>query len=122
MVGRPSGDLTCCVANHSFSNGWFSMRRIRFQGSIVVGWLGTILFSGSLLAQDMSFGLDDLGPALICGAFAERMKFKTMVVFSVLWGILVKILDATMGLRVAQQEETLGLDISQHGEEGYLFI
>ena len=28
-------------------------------------------------------------PALICGAFAERMKFSTMVVFSVLWGTLV---------------------------------
>jgi Amt family ammonium transporter len=28
-------------------------------------------------------------PALICGAFAERMKFSTMVVFMVLWGTLV---------------------------------
>ncbi|MFM8288443.1 MAG: ammonium transporter, partial [Planctomycetaceae bacterium] len=28
-------------------------------------------------------------PGLICGAFAERMKFSTMVVFSVLWGTLI---------------------------------
>lgn len=28
-------------------------------------------------------------PALICGAFAERMKFSAMVLFSVLWGTLV---------------------------------
>lgn len=28
-------------------------------------------------------------PALICGAFAERMKFSSMCVFSVLWGTLV---------------------------------
>ena len=28
-------------------------------------------------------------PALICGAFAERMKFSTMAVFSVLWGLFV---------------------------------
>jgi len=28
-------------------------------------------------------------PALICGAFAERMKFSTMVVFMVLWGTFV---------------------------------
>ena len=27
-------------------------------------------------------------PALICGAFAERMKFTTMVVFMILWGTL----------------------------------
>jgi Amt family ammonium transporter len=28
-------------------------------------------------------------PALICGAFAERMKFSSMAVFSLLWGTLV---------------------------------
>ena len=28
-------------------------------------------------------------PALICGAFAERMKFSTMVVFTILWGTLI---------------------------------
>jgi Amt family ammonium transporter len=28
-------------------------------------------------------------PALICGAFAERMKFSTMVVFSILWGTFI---------------------------------
>jgi Amt family ammonium transporter len=35
--------------------------------------------------------------------------------------VLLKILDATMGLRVAQTEELQGLDVSQHGEEGYIF-
>ena len=28
-------------------------------------------------------------PALICGAFAERMKFSTMVVFMVIWGTVI---------------------------------
>src|SRR5436853_3384978 len=28
-------------------------------------------------------------PALICGAFAERMKFSTMVVFMILWSTIV---------------------------------
>ncbi len=36
--------------------------------------------------------------------------------------IIVKILDATMGLRVSQDEEVQGLDLSQHGEEGYIFL
>jgi Amt family ammonium transporter len=36
--------------------------------------------------------------------------------------ILLKILDAMMGLRVTQQEELQGLDVSQHGEEGYIFV
>lgn len=36
--------------------------------------------------------------------------------------ILLKILDATMGLRVTQEEELQGLDVTQHGEEGYIFL
>ena len=36
--------------------------------------------------------------------------------------IILKILDAVMGLRVSQQDELLGLDVSQHGEEGYIFL
>ena len=34
--------------------------------------------------------------------------------------ILLKILDATMGLRVGKDEEEQGLDLSQHGEEAYV--
>lgn len=36
--------------------------------------------------------------------------------------IILKILDATMGLRISQEEETQGLDLSEHGEEGYIFL
>jgi len=36
--------------------------------------------------------------------------------------IILKLLDAVMGLRVTQQEELQGLDLSQHGEEGYIFL
>lgn len=36
--------------------------------------------------------------------------------------ILLKVLDGVMGLRVAEQDEVRGLDLTQHGEEGYIFI
>ena len=36
----------------------------------------------------------------------------------VTWGLL-KLLDATLGLRVSQESETQGLDLSEHGERGY---
>ena len=39
-----------------------------------------------MLFQGMFFIIT---PALICGAFAERMKFGSMVAFSVLWGTLI---------------------------------
>lgn len=49
----------------------------------VSGWLP---LPAHMLFQGMFFIIT---PALICGAFAERMKFSSMVVFSVLWGTLV---------------------------------
>ncbi|MEX2139538.1 MAG: ammonium transporter [Pirellulales bacterium] len=52
-----------------------------------------------------------------------------IVAVLVTWGlalvgtfIILKVLDAVMGLRVTQQEEIQGLDLSQHGEEGYIFL
>jgi Amt family ammonium transporter len=39
-----------------------------------------------MLFQGMFFIIT---PALICGAFAERMKFSAMVVFVILWGTLI---------------------------------
>jgi ammonium transporter, Amt family len=33
--------------------------------------------------------------------------------------LILKIVDATVGLRVSEDEEIQGLDLSQHGEEGY---
>ena len=36
--------------------------------------------------------------------------------------ILLKILDVVMGLRVSQEGELRGLDMNEHGEEGYIFV
>ena len=33
--------------------------------------------------------------------------------------ILFKVVDATMGLRASEEEEVMGLDLSQHGERAY---
>ena len=35
--------------------------------------------------------------------------------------IILKVLDKTIGLRVDEESEVSGLDISQHGESGYSF-
>jgi ammonium transporter, Amt family len=40
--------------------------------------------------------------------------------FCITW-IILKILDKLTGLRVPQEEEVEGLDLSQHGESGYIF-
>jgi Amt family ammonium transporter len=36
--------------------------------------------------------------------------------------IILKVVDALVGLRVTEQEEIRGLDITQHEEEGYIFV
>lgn len=46
----------------------------------------------------------------------------TWIFAGVVTFVLLKILDVTMGLRVNQDEEVQGLDVSQHGEEGYIFF
>jgi Amt family ammonium transporter len=33
--------------------------------------------------------------------------------------VILKLVDVTIGLRVSEEEEVQGLDLSQHGEEGY---
>jgi Amt family ammonium transporter len=35
--------------------------------------------------------------------------------------IILSIINATIGLRVTEQQERIGLDMSQHEEEGYIF-
>lgn len=52
----------------------------------VVPMEGSIPRLTHMLFQGMFFIIT---PALICGAFAERMKFSTMAVFMVLWGTVV---------------------------------
>ena len=56
------------------------------DGQQVVPMEGTLPRSVHMVFQMMVFIIT---PALICGAFAERMKFSAMCVFSILWGLLV---------------------------------
>jgi len=43
----------------------------------------------------------------------------TVVFTGVLTWVLLKVVDAVMGLRVTAEEETLGLDLALHDERGY---
>ena len=51
-----------------------------------------------------------------------------MVGCAIAWGlaivgslVILKVCDLTVGLRVAKEHEIEGLDVSMHGEEGYIF-
>ncbi|MFC2010621.1 ammonium transporter [Chloroflexota bacterium] len=62
---------------------------------------------GLLLGNGMQF-LRQMVSVLAVGSFS----------FTATW-ILGKLVDVTIGLRVGEEEETVGLDLSQHGERAY---
>jgi Amt family ammonium transporter len=66
-----------------------------------------------------TLGLIEGGKRLIVGqatAIAVTWALSIVATF-----IILKIVDALIGLRVSEQDEVRGLDITQHGEEGYIF-
>lgn len=82
----------------------------------VWGTLGVGLFANPKLGNSIG---------LFYGGGWELLKVQTIGViiafvwsFSISW-ILFKILKATIGLRVSEDEEIIGLDILEHGNEAY---
>jgi Amt family ammonium transporter len=43
----------------------------------------------------------------------------TIIYTAIITYIILKVLDAVMGLRVTEEEEAVGLDLAQHNERGY---
>ncbi|MCA8995137.1 MAG: ammonium transporter [Planctomycetaceae bacterium] len=88
----------------------------------VGGTLGAILagvFATKAASAGNYAGLIDGNPGQVLNqvvSVVAAMAFAVVITI-----VLLKILDATMGLRVSQDDEIQGLDVSQHGEEGYIF-
>ncbi len=83
-------------------------------GGIVGALLTGIFAAESLGGQGLS--ADSIGGQFVVQLIAVVF---TIVYCGVLSFILLKIVDAIVGLRVSQDEETEGLDISLHDERGY---
>jgi len=86
-------------------------------GAVLTGVFATRNVYGNQplgLVDDMQAGL-----GLIAGQVAAVVV--TIVFSVVMTAILLQIVDLIVGLRVRQNDEIDGLDISQHGEEGYIF-
>jgi Amt family ammonium transporter len=91
-----------------------------------MGALLTGLFASS--AVNAVFGKDAAGKAIATGAIDGNWHQVTnqAIGVGIGWGLsivgtlaLLFIVDKFMGLRVSAADEALGLDLSQHGEEGY---
>ncbi|MEC9002067.1 MAG: ammonium transporter [Planctomycetota bacterium] len=94
----------------------------------VGGTLGILLTGVFATRAVQDINKDGAPLGLIDGGGFDLLKTQAAVVVAtylftlVVTLLLLKVLDSTMGLRVTQEEEILGIDLSQHGEEGYISV
>ncbi|MDH4563027.1 ammonium transporter [Pseudomonas sp. BN411] len=80
----------------------------------IIGALLTGVFAAPALG---GFGtVEDIGAQLLTQF--EGVAF-TVVYTGIVTFVILKVLDVVMGLRVNEEEETVGLDLAQHNERGY---
>lgn len=121
LIGVIAGSL--CF----FSVHWFK-RRFAIDDTLDVFAIhGVGGIAGSLLTAVLAApALGGIG-TVADGGISGQLTVQTLAVFSVLvWSggisyLILKLLDTTLGLRVTSGDETEGLDIAQHNEQGYNF-
>jgi Amt family ammonium transporter len=85
-------------------------------GGIVGAILTGVFVSAALGGAGLEEGMSMLGQVWI----QTKGVLFTLVYTVVLTYIILKLVDLTIGLRVTEEQETEGLDLSQHGERGYI--
>ena len=123
----PSGALVIGIAAGvaCFWATYFLKRRLAVDDSLdvfsvhgiggIAGALLTGVFAGALGGTGYSHGLDalaQLGVQFIGVA-------STVIWCAIVSWLLLKVLDATLGLRVDEDQEAQGLDLTEHGESSY---
>lgn len=83
-------------------------------GALLTGVFATTMFGGGT-GGVLEGNLSIMGPQII--SVIATMIYAGGVTF-----VLIKILDATMGLRVKEEQEQEGLDTSLHGERAYTIL
>jgi Amt family ammonium transporter len=76
-------------------------------GALATGLFASVGATGLFLGNARQLGVQAVG-VTAAAAYALIVSF-----------VILKALDATIGLRVGDREEIEGLDLSQHGEAGY---
>jgi Amt family ammonium transporter len=89
-------------------------------GMLMLGFLASTLINPAVA---ITWKPDGRLVSLAGGAGQFVNQFKG-VVFTILFAgtatfVILKVVDALVGLRVSEEEENLGLDLSQHGESAY---
>jgi len=121
-MGIPIGIVAAVIAyfaiqfrvRHRIDDPWTSGRATVWghMGTLATGLFATLAVNSrgadGLIGGNAHQFLIQLAAAAVIWVFA----------FSMTW-IIGKLIDITIGLRVNETEEAVGLDISQHGESAY---
>jgi Amt family ammonium transporter len=84
-------------------------------GALATGLFATATVSGLADNEGLFYGnADQVVDQLIAIGVVWVYSFTVTA-------IILKVLDLTMGLRVSDDEEQIGLDVTQHGERSYVF-
>ena len=118
------------------------------KGALIIGIIAGVLCSYTVELK-MRFGYDDSldvfgvhgigglwgaiatglfasigAKGLIYGGISQLLKQVAAIVATIAYSavvtfVILKVLDAIIGLRVSSEDEEMGLDLTQHGEEAY---
>jgi Amt family ammonium transporter len=81
-------------------------------GALLTGVFASDSLGGVGYAEGVTMGMQVLAQA--------KSILVTLVYSGVVSLILFKLIDLTIGLRVSEEVESQGLDLGEHGEEGYI--
>jgi ammonium transporter, Amt family len=117
------GGLVCYIACTTVKNAFkYDDSLDAFGVHGVGGTVGAILtgvFASKAVNSLGSGMLEGNGSIMVTQLIGVGASAAIALVGSI---VILKVLDLTMGLRVSQEDEIQGLDVSQHGEEGYIFV
>jgi Amt family ammonium transporter len=85
-------------------------------GGIVGAILTGVFVSAALGGAGLAEGMTMIGQVWV----QTKGVLFTLVYTVILTYLILKLVDLAIGLRVTEEEETEGLDLSQHGERGYI--
>jgi len=91
-------------------------------GALLTGVFATNAINNALkdaAGKPLPLGLVDGNPGQILNQFWAVLL--SWVLAAVATWVILKVVDGLLGVRVNKDEEVEGLDLSQHGEEGYNF-
>jgi Amt family ammonium transporter len=119
LIGAGAGVLCYYAVSVKFALGYDDALDVVGVHGVggTFGALATGVFASTAINSAGANGLFFGNPGQVA---IQAVGVMTTLVYSfVLTYVLLKVVDATMGLRASEEDEVMGLDLSQHGERAY---